>query len=112
MKVEISMGDFTDRHSILSIKKENGLDVDKELFQYEKNKPFDFSYGYYFNIIKCINSQLWNLEDIKRNSVERYSKHESNTAFLITELNDCRARVKKSIDKFYNSSITEMKSHK
>jgi len=111
MKVEISIGDFIDRHSILSIKKENDLDVDKELSQYE-NVQFDVGYSYYFDIMRCINSQLWELEDIKRNYVERYSKEESNTAFLITELNDCRARVKKSIDKFFNSSITEKKSHK
>ena len=112
MKVEISMGDFIDRHSILSIKKVNGLQVDIELEQYDKNKPYDLFYDYYFNIIKSINSQLWMLEDIKRNGVDRYTKTESNVAFLITELNDCRARVKKSIDKFYESNITEMKSHK
>ena len=112
MKVEISMGDFIDRHSILSIKEANGLEVDIELEQYDKNKPFDLLYDYYFNIMRSINSQLWMLEDIKRNGVDRYSKAESNVAFLITEINDCRARVKKSIDKFYESNITEMKSHK
>ena len=31
---------------------------------------------------------------------------------MITQLNDIRARVKKAIDKFYKSTITEMKSHK
>ena len=112
MKVEIGMGDFIDRHSILVIKKAHGLQVDIELEQYEKNKPFDFLYDYYFNIIKSINSELWQLENIKRNSVDRYSKEESNVAFLLTEINDCRAQVKKSIDKFYKSNITEMKSYK
>ena len=33
----------------------------------------------------AINSQLWNLEDIKRFGVERYSKEESDTALLITD---------------------------
>ena len=111
MKVEISTGDFCDRHSILDIKRGNGLEVDRELQQYEIGKPHDINYMHYFEILKAINSQLWDLEDRKRKYVSRYSTDESDTAFLITQLNDVRARVKKSIDTFYQSDISEKKSH-
>jgi len=113
MKIEISMGDFCDRHSILEIKQQKGLEVSKELQQYQLSKPRnDVNYTHYISILHSINSQLWDLEDRKREHVERYSKEESDTAFMITQLNDIRARVKKAIDKFYKSTITEMKSHK
>mgnify|MGYP003322379777 FL=1 len=51
------------------------------------------------------------MEDRKRKQVDRYSKQESDVAFLITHLNDLRFRVKKSADVFFNSSISEEKSH-
>ena len=31
MKIEVSIGDYLDRYSILAIKKINGLEVDEEL---------------------------------------------------------------------------------
>jgi hypothetical protein len=110
MKVEISMGDYVDRHTILDIKKDNGLDVDIELNIYEDMLPDDF-YKYYFNILKSINSQLWILEDRKRKGVERYSTDESDVAFIITSLNDLRHETKKRIDQFFKSEMTEKKSH-
>ena len=63
------------------------------------------------NIIKTINLQLWDLEDKKRKGVKRYSKEESDIAFLITQLNDLRHETKKRIDVYFKSEITEKKSH-
>lgn len=107
--IEISVGDYIDRHSILVIKQEKGLDVELELEQY--NILDDVNYFYFLNIMKAINLQLWDLEDRKRKGVERYSNDESNVAFLITQLNDLRHETKKRVDIFYNSELTERKSH-
>jgi len=112
IKIDISVGDYLDRLSILKIKKEKGLSVDKEIMSYSNpvlNK--EIGYDYYLNIIKTINLQLWDLEDKKRKGVKRYSKEESDIAFLITQLNDLRHETKKRIDVYFKSEITEKKSH-
>ena len=112
IKISVSIGEFIDKMSILQIKEDNGLDVEKELIKY---LTYDIvnqdGFKYYLNILKSINNQLWNLEDRKRKQVDRYSRQESDVAFLITHLNDLRFRVKKSADVFFNSSISEEKSH-
>ena len=112
IKVEISVGDYMDRMSILKIKEEKGLDVSKELESYH-HKLIDLNVGfeYYLNVIKAINLQLWDLEDVKRKGVERYSTFESDIALLITQLNDLRHETKKRIDLYFNSDFTEKKSH-
>ncbi len=106
MKIEVSIGDYLDRYSILSIKKDNGLGVDEELKSYQK-----YSLSPYLMVLKSINRQLWKLEDVKRKEVTRYSKKESDTAFLITQLNDLRHLVKKKADVFHNSKFSEKKSY-
>lgn len=113
MTIKTSVGDFMDRITILNIKKENGLNVELELEGYDSQiQKFDaYAFDRYFQILKSINLQLWNLEDRKRKGVERYSKEESDTAFLITQLNDLRHETKKCIDVYFNSKFTEMKSH-
>ena len=109
IKVNISVGEYIDKYSILKIKEEKGLNVKAELNQY---KPMLYTgFNYYLNIMIAINSQLWDLEDIKRKGVERLTKEESDTAFLITQLNDLRHETKKRIDTFFYSDITEKKSH-
>jgi len=112
IEIEISVGDYLDRLSILKIKEEKGLDVDEEM-KYYHHRLIDLNDGhnYYLNIIKAINLQLWDLEDAKRKGVERYSKQESDTAFLITQLNDLRHETKKRIDIYFKSDFTEKKSH-
>jgi len=110
--VKVSVGDFLDRWSILLIKLEKGLKVEEEIKNYTKQLDADFQdWGYYLEVIKTINSQLWELEDRKRKEVERYSPEESNVALLITQLNDLRHETKKRIDIFFNSDFTEKKSH-
>ena len=44
-------------------------------------------------------------------TLKRYSKKESDIAFLITQLNDLRHETKKRIDAYFGSDFTEMKSH-
>ena len=112
IQIKTSVGDFLDRWSILLIKELKGLDVEKELSDYTKNLKPDFQdWGYYLRILEAINGELWELEDVKRKVVDRYSRHESDVAFLITQLNDLRHETKKRIDIFFNSDFTEKKSH-
>ena len=112
IQIKTSVGDFLDRWSILLIKEQKGLDVEKDLSDYTKNLKPDFQdWGYYLRVLEAINGELWELEDVKRKGVERYSRHESDVAFLITQLNDLRHETKKRIDIFFNSDFTEKKSH-
>ena len=110
-KITISIGEFIDRHSILAIKEKHGLDVGTEIEQYEGLRPGGPQYEMFFKILYSINSQLWKLEDVKRNGVERWSQKESDTSFMITSLNDLRYETKKRVDEFYQSEISEKKSH-
>lgn len=111
MKIEISMAEYIDRYSILVIKEEKGLNVSKEITQYESLDLKYPGFDYYLSIMTVINKQLWDLEDVKRKGVERFSEEESNTAFLITQINDLRHETKKRIDIYFGSDFTEMKSH-
>ena len=114
LSANLSAGDFLDRLSILQIKSENGLDVSNEILEYER-QLFEFEeqgLTSYLRVIKSINIALWELEDIKRTQVERYTPQYSNVSELITELNDLRYQTKKRIDKYFKSEISEKKSHK
>ena len=109
-----SVGDFMDRLSILEIKRDKGLDVLTELTGFKEIQVlFDQrGFDYYIKIIKSINECLWELEDIKRTGVARYSDDYSDVSTLITQLNDLRHQTKKRIDEYFNSEFTEKKSHK
>lgn len=111
IQIDISMGEYIDKYSILIIKQDHELDVSKELEQYESLDLEYPGFDYYLGIMLAINEQLWDLEDVKRKGVERFSKDESNTAFLITQINDLRHETKKRIDVYFGSEITEKKSH-
>jgi len=111
IQIDISMGEYIDKYSILIIKQDHELDVSKELEQYESLDLEYPGFDYYLGIMLAINEQLWDLEDVKRKGVERFSKEESNTAFLITQINDLRHETKKRIDIYFGSEITEKKSH-
>tara|TARA_B110000858_G_C17697603_1_gene424301 strand:+ start:178 stop:882 length:705 start_codon:yes stop_codon:yes gene_type:complete len=117
--IKVSVGDFMDRYSILTIKKDNGLDVATELKQYDdaidpmyrSAMAENLGWNYYFNMIKTVNEQLWSLEDIKRKGVTRGTSLYSDVAELITLLNDVRFNIKNSIDTYFKSNISEKKSH-
>lgn len=114
LQAYLSAGDFLDRLSILQIKKNHGLEVTKELAEYEKQIGALESRGLhsYLNVIRAINETLWDLEDVKRTQVERYTNDYSNVSELITQLNDLRFQTKKRIDSYFKSEISEKKSHK
>ena len=101
-KIEIGIGEYIDRATILQIKMQHGLNVHEEVVQYDISKYKDIQY--FFNILKSINEQLWNLEEKKRNNI-----HDGD--FLIAPLNDLRSHIKSTIDDLWNSKIKEVKSY-
>lgn len=109
----LSAGDFLDRLSILQIKRQHGLDVDAEMSAYlpqlEGLEPQGLSS--FLQIMTSINSSLWDLEDKKRTSVSRGSKEAIVVSDLITHINDLRFQAKKRIDSYFDSDISEQKSH-
>ncbi len=115
MKIDISIGvgDFIDRLSILEIKKENGLLVDKELeIYYDIAKSLNtLAFENYKNIIKSVNLCLWHIETEKRIKSERYTTEYSDLSTLTTQLNDLRHETKKRIDLFFMSELAELKKH-
>ncbi len=114
LSANLSAGDFLDRLSILQIKSEHLLDAANVIQKYE-SQLFEFDeqgLTSYLGVIKSINLALWDLEDIKRTKVARYTAEYSNVSELITQLNDLRYQTKKRIDSYFNSEISEKKSHK
>lgn len=112
--VPISVGDFIDRYSILQIKYVNGLQVQDEMEQYDKQRDLfsATSFTNYLSMFLAVNERLWKLEDAKRNldlvvGCDDYIE----IAELITHLNDLRYQIKKSADKHFGSEIQEKKSH-
>ena len=114
IEVPISVGEFIDRLSILEIKAENGLNVSSEISKYliEKEKlSHRMGFEYYFSVLHAINNSLWKLEDIKRKNITRYTEEYSDVSTLITQINDLRFQTKKRIDDYFESEISEQKSH-
>ena len=113
MKVKISIGDFVDRYSILLIKEEVGLDVQRELDEYKK-ASYEFEskfFNYYLDIFKKVNTILWDIETDKRSNSERYTEEYSDLSTLTLHYNDLRHYLKKLVDDFYTSDISEQKNH-
>jgi hypothetical protein len=71
-----------------------------------------YALEHYMNLMISINSALWDLEGLKRTNLKRQDTDYVEVAELITQLNDIRHFAKKKIDDFFDSEITEHKSHK
>jgi len=71
LTVPISVGDFIDRLSILTIKNNKDLPVSDELEQYEQQftELSAYSRFHYLEMFLAVNAQLWGLEDRKRSKL-------------------------------------------
>jgi len=121
--VEVSVGEFLDKISILEIKKEKIKDINKLKFineeyvilmdQFKKNVKIDEKLNELFESLKKINSKLWIIEDEKRlyekNSDfgEKFIKVSRDIHFL----NDDRAKIKLEINNHTGSKIKEIKEY-
>lgn len=115
-KIPVSVGELIDKLTILNIKRDKGLDVEKEydlLEQVFLDLELPIAVDHLTAVLKTINSQLWVIEDTKRGCEEEgdFGSGFIDYARLVYMLNDERARIKKCIDALSESDISEVKSH-
>ena len=121
--IEVSIGELLDKISILEIKKEKVKDLEKLKFinneysilknQLEKNVKSDGKLNDLYQSLKKINSQLWIIENDKRQCEkdkdfgEKFVKISRDVHFL----NDNRAKLKLKINNLTGSVIKEIKEY-
>lgn len=120
IEVPVSNGELLDKIAILEVKYESGIDsVEKELNilldLVEEQDWWHLPYIYvYYRMLLSINQELWDIEDAKRQCEQQkdFSDKFVQLARAVYIINDERARVKKSINKYSNSALTEYKNHR
>ena len=103
MKVEIGVGEFLDRYTILLLKQNNGLDVSNELKQYQTQVHSLDNHEKFTDLLYEINYRLWNIENQNRQT--------GDVSKFTIVYNDIRSYYKKQADIYYSSSIKETKSY-
>ena len=113
----VSIGEAIDKLTILDIKYDKIKDNDRKCnvkiefdMLYEKMKDIIEEYKLYYNIMKIINLDIWDMMDILRDS------NVSNEEYLIKckeciEANDVRFRVKNKINFVSKSVLKEQKGY-
>ena len=121
--VEISVGELLDKISILEIKKEKIKDIEKLKFinnelsilhdQFKKNIKSDDKLDSLYQLLKKINSKLWEIEDKKRQCEKdkRFTENFIKLSRDIHFLNDDRANIKLDINNHTGSKIKEIKEY-
>tara|TARA_B100001093_G_C26857445_1_gene1028113 strand:+ start:4725 stop:5084 length:360 start_codon:yes stop_codon:yes gene_type:complete len=116
ISVDISMGEYYDKLTILKIKQQNNIGDGKELKMLLDLNPAEtnsFMVNSLGEVLLTINQELWEIEDSKR-QCEKDKDFENKfvqLSRLVYMLNDMRANVKKQINQLTNSDIIEYKSH-
>jgi len=123
LKVEVSVGEFLDKITILEIKSERISDPDKlanvnrELEILRKTwaaSPLNrLDIGDRIARLKRVNEALWEIEDnIRRKEAEnRFDEEFIELARSVYHRNDERAAVKKEINTLLDSGLVEEKSY-
>ncbi len=124
INIEISIGEFWDKITILQIKadrikdKDKLVNITKELNQlvnhWEKSSHNEIEINEELKNLRHINEQLWDIEDDIR---DKEQAQEFDDVFVelarsVYFTNDKRAEVKKEINKKMGSSLVEEKSYK
>ena len=118
----ISLGELVDKISILKIKKKNITDkiklvlIREELALLESilTKSFkDKKINEYLNELIKINSILWTIEDDIRDCErnKRFDKKFVELARSVYQTNDKRSEIKLQINKYFGSTLIEVKSY-
>lgn len=120
---EISVGELMDKISILEIKQKNLKDkekikiVSKELESlnscFQKDVHITDQIKSLYEDLKKINTELWNIEDGKRDCERNgdFGEKFIKLARSVYIENDQRAKIKNKINKLSGSNISEVKSH-
>lgn len=117
--VPVSVGELFDKYSILQIKNERIIDINKlAIIQKELNylTPFIDQYTIEptFPVqIKAINEQLWDIEEQIREKelLKEFDDEFINLARNVYKTNDERCRIKNKINEYLKSDIKEIKSY-
>lgn len=121
MKIEVSIGEIVDKHTILTIKKANITEEDKlvnivnELtylsgvlseLEIPNDEPLMAD-------LSRVNKNLWDVEDRLRNCERNkvFDEHFVQLARSVYRLNDKRSHIKKEINIKYQSTFVEEKSY-
>ncbi len=116
LNLPVSYGEALDKLSILDIKSQKITDNRKNDVVYEYNLLYNKLHTIinkctiYYNLLKQINIQIWNDQDLFRYS--NNDNYKNNLCKQIIEYNDRRFRVKNKINNLLNSSIKEQKGYK
>jgi Family of unknown function (DUF6165) len=119
--VPISIGELIDKMTILSIKRERISDpeklvnINKEygiLYKVLEDCQIDENNELFIELYK-VNMELWDWQDVQREHWRRGDRAiDIDFYFFCREehiLNDCRAALKKKINRLYSSEIVEEK---
>lgn len=112
----VSLGEALDKLTILDIKlqkiKDSRYDDVKKEYDvlFENLENYIKNYNFYYNILKSINLQIWEMQDEFRYSTEQHEKQ--SLCLKIIDENDRRFRVKKKINDLCNSNLKEQKGYK
>ena len=121
--VEVSIGEFLDKISILEIKQEKIKNLDKLKFIKNEHlilkKPLDDNVkpdekiNQLFNSLKKVNAKLWVIEDDKRQCEKDkdFGERFINLSRDVHFLNDERAQIKLEINNHTGSIIREIKEY-
>jgi len=124
INIEISIGEFWDKITILQIKadrikdKNKLINIIKELNQlvdhWEKSSHNEIEIDAELKKLRHINEQLWDIEDNIRDKelAQEFDDVFVELARSVYFTNDKRAEVKKEINKKMGSSLVEEKSYK
>lgn len=115
IELEVSLGEALDKLSILDIKLEKIKDERKNDVYNEYNylktklKKYILLYNYFYTILKKVNLEIWELQDIIRSDSSTKSFYSLCNEIL--NLNDSRYLVKKKINEICCSKLKEQKGY-
>ena len=120
IKLNVSVGEAVDKMSILAIKLDKVDPVKKVevLREYTTITPqmqkYIDEHNYQYNLLKGINEEIWDLQDIFRNRYEIDKKDSTlcDLAITIIQKNDQRFRIKNKINILCQSLLKEQKGYK
>lgn len=124
INIEISIGEFWDKITVLQIKadrikdKDKLINITKELNQlvdhWKKSSHNEIEIDAELKKLRHINEQLWDIEDNIRDKelAQEFDDVFVELARSVYFINDKRAEVKKEINKKMGSSLVEEKSYK
>jgi hypothetical protein len=116
IEVPIAHGELYDKLSILKIKSMKGLEVEVELEEIRETAK-KLNHGRivwsFYECLQRVNELLWDIEDDKRahEAKKDFGEDFIELARLVYILNDHRALIKKQINNYSGSEITEEKRH-